>query len=102
MMNAMVNLDMVAFDWSGIEENTKEPELTFIFSGFGYELYKNEELPFGSYVLMNGDGTFVGDEATGLLTFDTTLEAKKWMKDHKTSECWRADGKWDWSREVIA
>ena len=74
-------------------------KLTFIWSGFGYELYKDEEVPFGSYLLLHGDGTPVCDDMEGLLTFDNTLQAKKWMKENKTSNCWRADGKWDWSRE---
>lgn len=65
--------------------------MTFVFSGFGYELYRDEELPFEQFVVMDAEGD-IG------LGFNTSFEAKKWMKEHKTSEGYRADGKWDWSR----
>lgn len=65
--------------------------MTFLFSGFGYDLWKDEEVSSEAFLVMDAEG----DTA---ITFNSSLEAKKWMKDHKTSECWRADGKWDWSR----
>lgn len=66
-----------------------------IWSGFGYELWQDSK---GKYVLIEGDGYPVPDAPE----FDTTFEAKKWMKEHKTSQCWRADGKWDWTRKERA
>lgn len=65
--------------------------MTFLFSGFGYELWKDEEVPFGAFLVLDAEGDC-------MVNLDSSFEAKKWMKEHKTSECWRADGKWDWSR----
>ena len=69
--------------------------MTFLFSGFGYELYKDEELPFEPFVVMDAE------QEIGL-SFATSFEAKKWMKEHKTSQHWRADGTWDWTRKEQA
>lgn len=67
--------------------------LEFIFSGFGYELWQDKDLPFGGFLILQGDGELAVEAG-----FNNTFEAKKWMKDHKTSVCWRADGKWNWNR----
>ena len=74
-----------------------------IWSGFGYELWQDEMLEKNgddSYVVLEGDGEQVGPvDGEGIVSnFNNTFEAKKWMKEHKTSICWRADGKWDWTR----
>lgn len=66
--------------------------MTFLFSGFGYELYKDETLPFEPFIVMDAE------QEIGI-TFPTSLAAKKWMKEHKTSQHWRADGTWDWTRK---
>lgn len=65
--------------------------MQWIFSGFGYDIYKDEDVPWLQYIVVDGEGEFMA-------SFNNTFEAKKWMKEHKGSECWRADGKWDWSR----
>lgn len=62
-----------------------------IWSGFGYELWFDNTEPIAQYKVLEGDGSIVAQ-------FETTFEAKKWMKEHKTSVCWCADGTWDWSR----
>ena len=61
-----------------------------LWSGFGYELWTDESLAI-PYVILDGEGTVIAN-------FNTTFEAKKWMKDNKTSVCWKADGTWDWTR----
>lgn len=65
--------------------------MEWIFSGFGYDIYKDDSVPFYKYIVIDGEGEIMG-------RFLNTFEAKLWMKENKTSECWRADGKWDWSR----
>ena len=77
-----------------------------IWSGFGYELWQDEmleNLGEASYIIVNGEGEQVGPrDGEGLVyNCSTTFEAKKWMKEHKTSVCWCADGTWDWSREKM-
>lgn len=62
-----------------------------IWNGFGYEIWFDNTEEFAQYKVLQGDGTVVAQ-------FETTFEAKKWMKEHKTSQCWKADGTWDWTR----
>ncbi len=62
--------------------------MNWIFDGFGWQLWQKED---GTYTILNGEG----DE---VYTAKTTFEAKKWMKEHKTSEAWDATGKWHWDR----
>jgi len=60
----------------------------YYWSGFGYSVYQKD----GKYEVVAGEGDVV-------YTADTTFDAKKWCKEHKTSSKWAADGKWDWTRE---
>lgn len=62
----------------------------YYWSGFGYSIYQKD----GKYEVVAGEGDVV-------YTADTTFEAKKWCKEHKTSSKWAADGKWDWTRESV-
>lgn len=62
--------------------------MDWIFSGFGWGLWKTED---GKYVILNGEGDIVH-------TVASTFEGKKWMKENKTSEAWNAIGNWDWNR----
>lgn len=55
---------------------------------FGYEIWKIGN----KFEVLNGEGDTV-------YTADSTFDAKKWCKDHKTSTKWGADSKWDWNRE---
>lgn len=73
-----------------IQRYTKEDKVMEIFSGFGYGLWYDDTLAL-PYIVLDGEGTIVEN-------FRTSFEAKKWMKENKTSDCWRADGKWDWNR----
>lgn len=59
---------------------------------FGYEIYALENGYFG---IVNGEGDQVN-------MFRTTAECKKWMWKNRTSNCWRPDGIWDWSREEMS
>jgi hypothetical protein len=61
-------------------------------SGFGYELWKDDALAI-PWVVLNGEGEIIAN-------FNNTFEAKKWMKEHRTSNHWMADGTWDWSKEA--
>lgn len=63
----------------------------YYWSGFGYSVYQRD----GKYEVVAGEGDVV-------YTADTTFDAKKWCKEHKTSSKWAADGKWDWTRESKA
>lgn len=54
---------------------------------FGYEVWQQGD----KYFVLNGEGDTV-------YTTNSTFNAKKWCKEHKTSNKWRADSKWDWSR----
>ena len=62
----------------------------YYWSGFGYSVYQRD----GKYEVVAGEGDVV-------YTADTTFDAKKWCKEHKTSSKWAADGKWDWTRESV-
>ena len=59
-----------------------------IFSGFGWELWQSDK----GLIILDGEGTIYKSVLT-------TFEGKKWMKENKTSGCWRADGTWDWDRK---
>ena len=50
---------------------------------FGYTIYKEGS----KFLVTDGEGDTV-------YTAKSSLEAKKWAKDHKTSTKWKADGKW--------
>ena len=54
---------------------------------FGYEIHESN----GTFNVLNGEGDIVQ-------TANSSFEAKKWCKSNKTSDKWRADGKWDWNR----
>ena len=74
--------------------STTEPTQKFIFSGFGYELWQDTRVPFGQWVVLDGEGECVA-------AFDSSLQAKQWMKAHKTSSHWMADGSWNWNKEAV-
>lgn len=63
-----------------------------IFNGFGYQII--EQSP-SKYEVLNGEGDVV-------FTAKTSFEAKKWAKEHKTSNKWNASGKWDWTKDSFA
>ena len=74
-------------DEESLEEST---DSDYYWSGFGYSVYQRD----GKYEVVAGEGDVV-------YTADTTFDAKKWCKEHKTSSKWAADGKWDWTRESV-
>ena len=58
-------------------------------SAFGYDVVKASN---GKFKVLNGEGDVVH-------IANSSLEAKKWCKEHKTSSHWDAQSKWDWNKK---
>ena len=78
----------MTFDFDELDESVDNNSMECVIPVcFGYEVWQQGD----KYFVLNGEGDTV-------YTTNSTFNAKKWCKEHKTSNKWRADSKWDWSR----
>ena len=78
----------MTFDFDELDESVDNNSMECVIPVcFGYEVWQQGD----KYFILNGEGDTV-------YTTNSTFNAKKWCKEHKTSNKWRADSKWDWSR----